>query len=169
MQQATLYETLHLGGAAPLAADLQLISNLDIKASTDTVSYLYLIQKYLMYHQCLWGGAHPVSTNLVTYYQMLNQKQLNDKLLFWPCLQIKLQTEINYWFDMASYPNIQPADLPTLNTHGVFQAICLQSVGASNGINVSLSPSLAVVMTVIAGINQQRTVPSPIPLSMLTC
>ncbi|GFH46222.1 predicted protein [Chaetoceros tenuissimus] len=138
VQQATLYETLHSGGAAPSAADLQLISDLDIKASTDTVSYLYLIQKYLIYHQCLWGGAHPVTTSLATYYRMLNQKQvelqmyqsgckMNDRLLFWPRLQFNLQTEIDYWFDMASYPNVQPADLPTLNTHGVFQAIRLHN------------------------------------------
>ena len=163
VQQATLYETLHSGGAAPSAADLQLISGLDIKAATDTVSYLHLIQKYLIYHQCLWGGAHPVTTNLATYYRMLNQKQvelqmyqagceLNDRLLFWPRLQFKLQTEIDYWFDMASYPNVQPADLPTLNTHGVFQSIRLhhqwEPVMGSHFLeqlglnNVNSSPSL---------------------------
>lgn len=101
IQQTTLYKTLHSGGGALLAADLQLSSNLEIKASTDTVSYLYLIQKYLIYHQCLWEGAHPVTTSLATYYWMLNQKQvelqmyqfgceIKDRLLFWPRLQFKL-------------------------------------------------------------------------------
>ena len=163
VQQASLYETLHSGGAAPSAADLQLISNLDIKASTDTVGYLYLIQKYLIYHQCLWGGAHPVTTSLATYYRMLNQKQVElqnyqsgcetkDRLLFWPRLQFKLQTEIDYWFDMASYPNVQPADLPTLNTHGVFQQIRLHS---------QWEPVMGLHYLEQLGLNTVRPSPSP--------
>ncbi|GFH62143.1 predicted protein [Chaetoceros tenuissimus] len=69
---------------------------------------------------------------------MLQQKQVElqryqagiefeDKLLFWLRLQFKLQMEYDYWFEMVSYPNVQPADLPNLNAQGVFQSIRLHA------------------------------------------
>lgn len=79
-----------------------------------------------------------VLNTLSTYHRILSQKSMDlqqyqlgcesrDRLLFYPRLQFKLQTELDYWFEVANIPNMQAGDLPTLATHQVFQDIRLMN------------------------------------------
>jgi hypothetical protein len=162
IRQATLYETLYSGSAAPSAADLELIASTDMKPASDMISYQNVVQKALIFHQCLWGGLHPVTNTLRAYHRILGQKTIDlqqyqlgcgtrDRLLFYPRLQFKLQTELDYWFELASIPNLQAGDLPLLATQQVFHDMRLSlrwepnmgiQVMESLGLN-SLQPPLA--------------------------
>jgi hypothetical protein len=137
LRQSLLYETLYAGAAAPSIADLASISSMEIKAASDVIGYQHVIQKLVIFNQCFWGGTHPVTTSLLQYLRYLNQKQMElqlyqagcdnrDKVLFYPRLQFKLQTELDHYFELSSIPNVRPTDLPAFTPQLVFQDIRLR-------------------------------------------